>query len=270
MADPKIVDDLPDTAYHADRESLSSSGARMLLPPSTPAKFRYRMDSPPEHRDVFDFGHVAHSLVLGVGSPTVIVEADSWRSKAAQQQKQDAYDAGHVPILAADYRRADALAEAVHDHPVAGILLSPGGRAETSIYWDDAETGVRLRARPDWLTDVGGRPVVVDFKTAQSAAPTEFERKAGTFGYAFQQAFYLDGVKACGLADDAAFVFIVAEKEPPYEVAVYEYDPEAVEFARKQVRQAIDLYARCVEADEWPGYTDDGIRTISLPGWMKK
>lgn len=269
MADPKIVDDLPDTAYHADRESLSSSGARMLLPPSTPAKFRYRMDSPPEHRDVFDFGHVAHSLVLGVGSPIVVVDADSWRTKAAQQEKQAAYDAGHVPILKADHDRAQALADVVREHPIASNLFA-GGQPEKSIYWDDPATGTRLRARPDWLTDIGGRPVIVDFKTAQSAAPTEFERKAGTFGYHFQAAFYIDGVKACGLADDPAFVLVAVEKEPPFEVGVYEFDPEAIEFGRKQVRQAIDLYARCVEADEWPGYTDDGIRTISLPGWMKK
>jgi hypothetical protein len=42
--------------YHADRGSLSSSGARKLLPPSCPALFRHAQDTPQEPKKTFELG----------------------------------------------------------------------------------------------------------------------------------------------------------------------------------------------------------------------
>ena len=41
----------------------------------------------------------------------------------------------------------------------------------------------------------------------------------------------------------------------------------AVEEGRRANREAIDLYARCMETGVWPGYSDD-IVTIGLPAWV--
>ncbi len=71
------VYDIPEGAYFAD-PALSCSGAKLLLPPSCPALFRYRQDHP-EHKDVFDFGSAAHKMVLGAGPPIALVDAPDWR-----------------------------------------------------------------------------------------------------------------------------------------------------------------------------------------------
>jgi hypothetical protein len=119
------------TSYHADTTSLSSSGARLLLPPSCPAKFRQRMDSPPEYKQVFDFGTVAHGLVLGEGGDFAVIEAPDYRSKAAQTERDKARKDGKTPILAAELERATAMAAVVWTHPLAGEILGAKGEAES-------------------------------------------------------------------------------------------------------------------------------------------
>ena len=135
---------------------MSSSGARKLLPPSCPAIFRYEMRRPPKPLPQFDFGHVAHKFVLGVGSDIEVVHADDWRTKAARDKRDEAHAAGKTPILNADYVTAMAMKQAVSAHPLAAALFD-GGVPERSGYWIDPETGMRLRFRPDWLTELGGR-----------------------------------------------------------------------------------------------------------------
>ena len=57
-------------SYHRDRGSLSVSGAKLLLPPSCPAKFKERMDNPPPPKPHFDFGSIVHTLTPAPGPTT--------------------------------------------------------------------------------------------------------------------------------------------------------------------------------------------------------
>lgn len=247
--------------YHADRTSLSSSGARTLL--KSPARFRYEQDHP-VFKDVFDMGTVAHTLVLGEGSEIVVVDADSWRSKAAKEAKDAARAEGKTPILAADYQVAREMADAIGAHPTAAKLLSSGS-PELSGYWRDADTDIRLRFRADWLTEYEGRPLCVDYKTTVSADPEEFAKAAARYGYAVQFWWYVTGLNRVGV-EDAGMVFVCQEKTPPYLVSVVELDEAAFAEGARQARRAIDLYWRCLERDEWPGYPDH-IVPITLPPW---
>jgi hypothetical protein len=89
-------DDIPEAEYHAHQGSLSVSGAKVLL--KAPALFKWQQDHP-VHKDVFDFGSAAHALVLGVGAPLHVVHADSWRTKAAQEERDKARAEGSIPLL---------------------------------------------------------------------------------------------------------------------------------------------------------------------------
>ncbi|MCK0517903.1 PD-(D/E)XK nuclease-like domain-containing protein [Williamsia sp. DF01-3] len=259
-----IYADIPDAVYHADRNSLSSSGARKLLPPSCPAIFRYEQDQPPEIKTEFEFGHAAHTLVLGKGADLVDVGFDSWATKASKEARDAARAAGKTPLKSEDYAKAHAMAAAVKRNPVAAALLE-NGTPELSMYWDDPETGSRLRCRPDWLTHTTtGRPLCVDYKTtAKSAQPAAFGKSAADFGYHQQAPFYLDGLEANGLAD-AAFLFVVQSKVAPYLVSVVELDPEAIALGRDLNRAAIRLFADCMATDTWPSYGDH-IHLVNIP-----
>ncbi|CPR79518.1 gp60 protein [Mycobacteroides abscessus] len=260
--------DVPDTEYHADRSALSSSGARLLLPPSTPAHFRAAMSQPPKTKREYDFGHAAHKFVLGEGEEIVPVHANDWRTNAAKEQRAQAYADGKIPLLAREVDVAMEMARAVFNHPTARKLLADGV-AEVSLAATDPETGIRLKARPDWMNPEGGRLRIVDYKTSTTSDPSTFSRKAFDLGYHIQEAWYRAVARLARLDPEAQFVFIVQEKEYPYEVAVVEFDDEAALLGAQMMQRAIAIYRDCIDRDIWPGRPTD-ITSISLPSWATR
>jgi hypothetical protein len=268
------VYDLPADVYHADPVpaehggSLSSSGAKLLLPPSCPAIYQWARTHP-THSDAFDFGHAAHAKVLGAGADIVAVDADDWRGKAAREAKDQARAEGKTPLLAKDVAVVDAMAAKLLEHPVASALLDPDhGKPERSLFAQDEESGgVWLRAMLDWLPDPGpSRMIIPDYKTTQDVGdPEAFGRTMANFRYHGQAAWYLDMLRALGLADDdAAFVFIVQSKQAPYLVSVIEPDAHALRVGREENRAAIELYAECTSTGIWPDF-GGGVALASPP-----
>jgi hypothetical protein len=265
------VYDMDEATYHGDPVpggSLSSSGARKLLPPSCPARFAYEREHPPAPKDVFDLGAAAHSLVLGKGAQVTVVEADDWRTKAAKDARAEARDAGYVPLLTAEWAQVQAMAAAIRAHPLASALLCRGDvQAEQSYFWHDEAFGIWRRARFDSARQGPNRLIITDYKTTTSADPASFARSVANYGYHQQAAWYLDAADAC-LGEDAAFVFVAQEKTPPYLVTVCELDGPALLAGVTLNRRAMEIYRDCTEAGAWPGYQpDDGIALISLPSW---
>lgn len=271
--EPGIYDGIPDAVYHADRGSLSSSGARKLAEPGCPALFRYEQDNPQPTKKVFEHGHAAHSLVLGVGAELVEYPADvlgangAISTKAAKEFGETARTNGQIPLKAEDMQMVHGMAAAITRHPIASALLKEG-KAEQSLYWEDPETGVMLRARFDFMS-TSGRFIITDYKTARSAYRPAFLKSAGELGYHQQDAFYRDAAIALGLDPNPGFVFIAQEKTAPYMVSVTQLDANAVDLGRRLNRKAIRTYARCVETDTWPGWDDD-LTPQSLPSWATK
>ena len=263
-----VQPDLPETEYHA-HPALSSSGARKLLPPSCPAVFDYERRNPPPGKSVFDIGSAAHKLVLGAGMAIRVVDAKDWRTKAAQEQRDAAREAGEIPVLTHEYELVRGMADAIGLHPVAGQLFTEG-TPELSIFWRDGRSGVDCRARLDWLTtNVLGEPVVVDYKTCASADPRAIARSVASYGYCVQERWYVEGAKAVGLADDPGFLFVFQEKTPPYLVSVIALDDNARRLGARLSRRARAIYAECVESDCWPGYSDQ-VEQVSLPAWAEE
>lgn len=264
ITNPVLIDGMSDTDYHGHPGSLSTSGAKKLLPPSCPAKFKASLGKE-EHKPEFDFGKVVHTLVLGEGAQPEIVEAKSWQTKAAKEAQDEARGAGKVPILAGDWEVARKVAASVKAHPVASALFTDG-KAEQSAFWVDEETGVVRRARFDWLRSPvkGKRLLLTDLKTARSAEPEAFGKAVADFGYAMQAAAYIDAAIALGLDPDPAFLFVVVEKVEPYVVTVAELDADALQIGRYLNRKALRVYAECRATDVWPTYSNDVVQ-VSLP-----
>jgi hypothetical protein len=259
LRDPGFYDDVDEADYHADRDSLSHSGAKTIL--KAPALFRWEQEHAIYKRE-FDFGSAAHSLVLGAGPDIQVLEFKDRRTNAYKDAEAAAREAGKIPLLSKDYTVVEQMADQLTQHRLAAELLS-SGRPEVSAYAVDEETGVRRRCRYDWLSSV----ILTDYKSAVSSDPNAFRRKAADFGYHCQAGWYLDVAKALGHPAEA-FAFIVQMKTEPYLVSVIELSPRAVERGRELNRRAIDIYADCMATGVWPGYApDDTFTTVDLPGW---
>lgn len=256
---------IPDEVYHADRDSLSSSGARTLLFDS-PNEFR---NAPRIEKSEYDFGHAAHLYVLGEGARIHVVDEPTWQTKTAKEERAAAYESNQVPLLAKEDAKARAMAKVALEHDLVGAYFDQGD-AELSGWWHDAEFGVRLRLRVDWLARLpDGRRIAVDYKTGKSSGPRAFAKSAGDYGYYMQQPFYLDGLrsKAIGI-DPADFVFISQSKTKPYRLTVARIDHRDVALGYDLNRRAIELFAKCQATDEWP---DDShlIHTVALPTYIR-
>lgn len=263
---------IPAEAYHADPVpggSLSSTGARKLLPPSCPALFKHWRDHGQPPKAEFDFGHAAHCLVLGEGPELVVVDRDRWDTKEVKAEVAAIRERGAVPLKRADYDHVVAMAKALREHPFAGKLFEPGsGRAEQTLVWRDGPTGVMCRALLDWLPEpTGGRFLLRDYKSGRSAAPDRLGRTIADFGYHVQLRFYLAGCQTLGLAgEDAEALLVVQETTAPYLVTVSQPDRTAMRLGAIRVREALRLYAQCTRENRWPGYADEVVVT-ELPPW---
>lgn len=255
-----LHDGVDEQAYHADPRSLSSTGAKTLLYRG-PRIFQWEREHP-IHKDAFDIGSVVHALILGVGDYEVI-DADSWRTKAAKEDQQAARDAGKAPILRKDFEAAEAMRDAVMENRLIASILSEG-RPEVSMWATDPETGVLLRGRIDWLRD----NAFIDVKTvAGTIHPRDFERTVWNLHYHFQAAFY-SRILALNGFTDLPPLWVAVSKDAPHEALVYQPDDDLLVRADEDVALAIRQYARCVETGQWPGLTDDQqIHTISAPRW---
>jgi hypothetical protein len=271
-----VRDGMPEDEYHGDPVpggSLSASGAKLLLPPSCPARFWHERQNPPPPKDSFEFGTAAHRMVLGSGPDVTVVDAPDWRTKKAKDAAAEARENGYVPVLPHEWLVIVAMADTLRKHPVASVLLDrEHGKPEQSLFWEDDETGIWRRARLDFLPDVspGRRLVIPDYKTAVAADAESFRRAAAKFSYHMQAAQYIDGVRALGLDDDPAFLFIVQEKAAPYLVNVIGLEDGAIEAGRDRMRTAAEIFRDCTAAGYWPGYSDNDITYISLPPWAQR
>lgn len=270
-----IVTDMPEADYHA-RPDLSSTEARLIL--ESPAKYRWKKDNPPliAPSKKFDLGSAIHAKTLGAGYDVEVYPDDILASngaastKAAKEFTERVRDEGKIPMKRADLEVIDGTAESVLAHPGARQLFTQQGDPEVSVFATDPHTGVKVRARFDFLpTTFGlGAPsrVSVDLKTAADASPDGFTRSIANYNYDVQRAWYLDALH-WETGETAEMVFVVVEKEPPYLVGVYQLPTIWVEMGATKARVARERYAACVESGVWPGYGDE-VNLLSPPNWL--
>lgn len=264
--------DLSNEAYHADKTSLSSSGARKLLPPSCPAKFRWEQDNPQPASKTFDYGNAAHKKVLGNGPELVVIEHDVWNTKDAKAAVKKARERGAIPLKQHEMDMVDAMAAAIRRHPLASALLEPAyGAPEQSGFWIDGPSGIRRRVRFDWLPSVqSDRLIIPDYKTAADASSEAFQKSLDNYGYNQQAAWYEEAAVALGLGGQTTeLLFVVQEKTAPYLVNVIGLDFFAREIGRAKNRRSIEIFAECQSTGHWPGYADENPNYLALPGWAE-
>ena len=238
-----IHHDIHEPSYHADPLSISSTDAKTLIYKG-PDAYAAKRQEERTYNPAFSIGSVVHALVLGVGDYEVLF-FENWRTKKSKEARDEVVAAGGTPILYRDFQMAEAMRDSVYAHPAAERMLSEGA-PEVSMWATDPATGVLMRGRTDWLSDLN-----VDLKT--SGRPVDQEGFMGTvwdYGYAFQAAWYEHILALNGLEVSTAWIAVT--KREPYETGVFVPDKGIMDQSRRDVRRALTLYAHCKEHDVWP------------------
>lgn len=283
VVEPGVYADLAAEVYHSQltpTPSLSSSMARTLQN-ECPAMLWHgsylNPDRVREDKAHFDIGHAVHLLYLEqekFAGAVAVIEADDWRTKAAREARDDARAEGKIPLLEKNISEILAMRSTLLSHPIAGKAFAGEGFSELSLVWKDSETGVWLKARPDWSP--ANFDFLVDLKTSATANPTDFARKAYGMGYHQQAAWYLDAAEAVLGTPPSQFWFVVQDKGAPFLCSVAAFDSEALAAGRELNRKAIRQFTECLEKDEWPGYRNENTHDrdtafmLALPGWAQR
>lgn len=272
--------DVPEAAYHEDpapEPSLSASIAKLLISRSPAHAWaahprlneRWMPDTPSNQQDI---GTAAHALLLGVGKGLVKIDAPDFRTKAAQQLRDQARGAGFVPVLEMRAQAIEDMIAAARTQLAAhevGDVFAGDGRSEVTMIWREGPTW--CRGRIDRLPagwQRGRRARVIDYKTTSgSAEPDTVTARLFDMGADIQAAFYERGIKTLHPEiEDVEFLFVAQEAEPPYGLSVISLSNLALDQAREKVAEALAVWRTCMAANRWPGYPPRICR-VDPPGW---
>jgi len=268
--EPGIYYDIPFNVY-VTWDAANDSMLRRFVTHS-PAHVKAYADHPPLASAAFVEGEVFHALLLepmefdGRYAVAPKVDRRTKAGKAAWAEFEASAD-GKTVVDQRIFAETSSMVYAAQSHKLAWNLLR-SGNSEVCIVWDDPETGVRCKARLDYLH--GQRPIITDAKSTRDARPEKFERDAYNYGYHQKAAFYFDGygILTKTPAQEMAFMFVAVEKTPPYGVIVYKESTQGLQQGARDYRYALQCYKQCIETGEWPSYPER-INLLTLPRWAQ-
>ena len=257
-----IYSGIPNEIYHGQltaTPSVSRSGLSTILQVS-PRHFWHDSYLNPNREDdapskAVALGSAAHHLILGEDSfrRYFVVRPDqwdSWRSGAAQQWRAEAEAAGLTVLVPEQMTAIRGMAESLALEPLVrlGIL---NGLIEHSIVWQDAETGVWLKVRPDCIPRDGVD--VADLKTVARITDDDLSRSVGDTGMNIQGAMIREALRVVAGIEVRDFIPVFVESKPPHCVQIRALAQEDLELGHRQFRTAVRRFARCIETGVWPG-----------------
>ncbi|EAO8313450.1 exodeoxyribonuclease VIII [Salmonella enterica] len=266
---PGIYYDIPNEAYHAG-PGVSKSQLDDIA--DTPAIYLWRKNAPvdTEKTKSLDTGTAFHCRVLEPEefSKRFIIAPEFNRRTSAGKEEEKTFQeecarTGRTVLTAEEGRKIELMYQSVMALPLGQWLVESAGYAESSVYWEDPETGILCRCRPDkiipefhWIMDVKTTADIQRFRTAYY-----------DYRYHVQDAFYSDGYRA-QFGEIPTFVFLVASTTTEcgrYPVEIFMMGEEAKLAGQREYRRNLQTLAECLNNDEWPA-----IKTLSLPRWAKE
>lgn len=258
----------------------------------SPLQYRHARENPPESTPALERGTALHMAVLEPGDfaghyvtlgqcEGVKKNGERCQCAGSVYRLGSSYCGTHDPdrgsppdpdihVLGADDMAAVlGMRDAILAHPRARTLVEGAGGAELTGIFEDPETGVLCRIRPDRLVERAG--MLVDLKTTRDAAPWAFPGDAERRGYFRKLAFYRRGLRALGWPYQASAV-IAVESAAPHDLICYLADEAGLDAADREVTRLLRQFAHCTETDTWPGYqaAHDGFATLERPAWATR
>lgn len=267
-SEPGIYAGLSNAAYHAGPGVSKSQLDTLAKSPLHYWDQYLNINAPPRtETPAMRFGTAVHAAIL---EPELFVnwvvmpdvDGRTKEGKAAKMAALEEASARGVEIISAgDHAKVRDIALAFSSQPHVSSLMRDEGHPELSVYWNDPDTGIFCRCRPDWLEP----GFVLDLKTTEDASPRAFQRSAYSYRYWVQAAYYLDGLKANGVPV-GDFIFAAIEKSSPHVCAGYMASAQFLDAGREEYKRLLRILRQCLDRNVWPGYQEN-VQFIELPAF---
>ncbi|MEL6754986.1 MAG: PD-(D/E)XK nuclease-like domain-containing protein [Pseudomonadota bacterium] len=254
--------EMGEAEYHSDPcpvPSLSASIAKTLIT-SSPLHAWLKHPKNPESEpfepsSVMNIGKAVHAAVFG-GADIDWIDADSFRTKASKEQRDEALQAGLIPILAKDREVIEAMAHVCRDR-FEKLYGGPEFHAERVAIWRCPRTGGWRRAMLD--TSALEAPIIVDLKTTKSAIDDESAiKRIFADGHHIQAAAYEEAMEVLNPEWEGRvkFYFQYQEQNAPFALSrPIEMGESAMTIGREQWRAAGAIWDACVSKMQFPAYS---------------
>lgn len=260
-----FLSDIPSEVYR-EHEALSQSELKVISEFS-PAHFRYHRRCPRPDTEPMKLGRAAHIAILEPDrfDDLYMRAPDVNRSTKAgkatyEKAEQKAKELGRELLRGESYDVPLELRDAIWKNTLVKEILR-GGVSERATF--GYVHGVHGKALTDSYNPRPHR--IADLKTTRCASRKAFEKDIRKYRYHWQAVWYTDLFEAV-TGERPSFVIIAVETAPPYCSVVYEISPALMSIARKEMMEAVALYRRCMELDQWPGYPET-ITPVEAHGW---
>lgn len=180
--------------------------------------------------------------------------------------KQSIRDSGQTPINAdieIMLRDFHTLLHSGEHEEARKIIEHPDKYVEHSGFWQDYETGIWLKTRPD---NISSDVVIWDLKKHTSIK--SFKSQATELHYDLQLYMALVGCSILTEIEHTEGGYIVFHaREKPYDIEVKRADWDFIESGRDKFETALSLLKECQDSGKWPGKYSDEIGWLSPADW---
>jgi hypothetical protein len=291
---PGIYTDISIDDYHQkDRDYLSATSLKWAR--KSLAYFDYMRKQPPVTGSHLDFGNAFELALLDVikfSERVAIAPTEMWlaetmvankdlvkpRASKIYQDRQKEFEIGRAGMYRIDdtgkesYETIQAMMHSCYRDAVIQRLIK-NIDYQTSCYWVDEETGLKLKTRPDICKKKNN--VIVNLKTAEDGSPEQFSRDLAKYAYPLQASVEIRGVLKTGLMETVDnYFWLVVEKSEPFNATLYEFSEGDRKYSDMELDYILHKVKKATDSKLWPGYSDraqneHGILVATIPNYYK-
>lgn len=271
MIMPGIYKNLSNNDYHGDKSSLSRSSIKDFHRNPRYYWSMHLNDARPERTQTREMiiGSAFHTLVLepekfnseyAVEPPKVLLK-DVGRELYDEYKKhcEELEDSSLIVLSLDEYNNLNSMKEAVNKSNIVMELLT-GGEIETSFFWEDEDSGMTIKARPDVLHS----NMIVDLKTINDASFYSFQRSMVDGWYHVQGAMVRDAVRQLKDVEINRVINVCVEKKYPYCIGVYIIDEAAIDHGEELYKGVLLNMKSCIINNDFEGFKP---QIVGLPKW---
>lgn len=281
--------------YHADRDFLSSSSIKEAKKSLKHFEY-YLKEKNQERKSHFDFGNAFELALMDcVNSRTSVELSDfgkyvailddsqkpkpdkDFRTKENAVWKEEFFLENQSKYIinkagSESFETIERMIESCSSQAYIRSLLE-GSEYQTSIFWQDAQSFIKLKTRPDCVNV--SKKCIIDIKSTKDGSPESFSKDCANYNYPLQAIIQMQGVLASGLLNDIEhYYWLAVEKSEPFNAQLYEFQKSDWEMMSIQLEFILSKIKRATTLKKYEGYfersdSQTGVLGLELPMWYK-